>query len=80
MVTPICFLNIFNDAAALLLARGADFLSAFDKPQRDALVMVFLPMHGQGILANEVFWDSVCFPSACWCTGRGFFRASSAFG
>ena len=62
MVTPIYFLNTINDAAALLLARGADFLSAFDKPQRDALVMVFLRMHGQGILANEAFWGLWLFP------------------
>src|SRR5438094_9878369 len=62
MVTPIYFLNTINDAAALLVARGADFLSAFDKPQRDALVMVFLRMHGQGILANEVFWGLWLFP------------------
>lgn len=55
MVTPIYFLNTINDAAAPLLARGADFLSVFDKPQRDALSWVFLRMHGQGILANEVF-------------------------
>jgi hypothetical protein len=80
MVTPIYFLNMINDAAALLLARGADFLSVFDKPQRDALVMVFLRMHGQGIRANEVFWDSGYIPSACWCTGRGSFRASWASG
>ena len=62
MVTPIYFLNTLNDAAALLLARGADFLAAFDKPQRDAFVMVFLRMHGQGILANEVFWGLWLFP------------------
>jgi hypothetical protein len=62
MVTPICFLNTINDAAALLLARGADFLSAFDKPQRDALVMVFFRMHGQAILANEVLWGLWLFP------------------
>ncbi len=62
MVTPIYFLNTINDAAALLLARGADFLSAFDKPQRDALVMVFFRMHSQGILANEVFWGLWLFP------------------
>ena len=80
MVTPIYFLNTINDAAALLLARGADFLSVFDKPQRDALVMVFLRMHGQGILANSIFWDSGWFPSACWYTGRGSFRACSASG
>ena len=62
MVTPIYFLNTINDAATLLLAHGADFLSAFDKPQRDALVMVFIRMHGQGVLANEVFWGLWLFP------------------
>lgn len=62
MVTPIYFLNTTSDAAALLLARGADFLSVFDKPQRDALVMVFLRMHGQGVLANEIFWGLWLFP------------------
>jgi hypothetical protein len=62
MVTPIYFLNTINDAAALLLARGTDFLSVFDKPQRDALVMLFLRMHGQGILANEIFWGLWLFP------------------
>ncbi|MGE5113682.1 MAG: DUF4386 domain-containing protein [Acidobacteriaceae bacterium] len=62
MVTPIYFLNTINDAAALLLASGADFLSAFDKTQRDALVMVFLRMHGQGVLANEIFWGLWLFP------------------
>jgi hypothetical protein len=62
VVTPIYFLNTVNDAAALLFARGPDFLSAFDKPQRDALVMVFLRMHHQGVLANEIFWGLWLFP------------------
>ena len=62
MVTPIYFLNTVNDAAALLFARGADFLSVFDKPQRDALVTVFLRLHHQGVLANEVFWGLWLFP------------------
>jgi Domain of unknown function (DUF4386) len=62
MITPIYFLYTINDAAALLLARGADFLSVFEKSQCDALVMVFLRMHGQGILANEIFWGLWLFP------------------
>src|SRR5690348_13386967 len=37
----IDFFNVLNDAAALILVRGADFLSVFDKPQRDALAMLF---------------------------------------
>ncbi len=42
----IDFFIVLNDSAALILARGADFLSVFDKPQRDALAMLFLRMHG----------------------------------
>src|SRR5206468_8437558 len=37
MVTPIYFVNTLNDIAALTLVRGADFLAAFEKPQREAL-------------------------------------------
>jgi hypothetical protein len=62
MVTPIYFVNTINDAAALLLVRGADFLSVFDKPQRDALAMLFLRLHGHGVLVNEVFWGLWLFP------------------
>lgn len=56
MVAPIYFANSVNDAAALLFARGADFLSALDKPQRDAFAMLFLRLHHHGVLANEIFW------------------------
>ncbi len=62
VVAPIYFLNTINDAAALLFARGADFLSVFDKPQRDAFVMVFLRMHHYGVVVNEVFWGLWLFP------------------
>ena len=62
MVTPIYFLNTLNDAAALTLVRGADFLSAFDKPQRDALAMLFLHLHHHGVVANEIFWGLWLFP------------------
>jgi hypothetical protein len=50
------FFIVLNDSAALILARGADFLSAFNKPQRDALAMLFLRLHDQEVLAAEVFW------------------------
>lgn len=54
MVTPISFVNIANDIAALLFARGADFLSVFDNAQREALVMLFLNLHHQLDLAWEL--------------------------
>jgi hypothetical protein len=62
MVTPLFFANIVNDAAALLFARGADFLAAFDKPQRDAMVALFLNLHHQLDLANEIFWGVWLIP------------------
>ncbi len=62
VVTPIYFLNTVNDAAALLFACGADFLSVFDKPQRDALAILFLRLHHAGVVANEVFWGLWLLP------------------
>ena len=60
----IDFLNVLNDAAALTLVRGADFLSVFDKPQRDALAMLFLRLHHQEIIAAEILWGLWLFPLA----------------
>jgi hypothetical protein len=61
---PIAFLNELNYIAALILARGADFLSLFDKPQRDALAMLFLKLHFQGYVVNGIFWGLWLFPLA----------------
>ena len=59
---PIAFLNEVNSLAALVLVRGADFLSIFDKPQRDALAMLFLNLHGHGLGVAEIFWGLWLFP------------------
>ena len=58
----IYFFNVLNDAAALMLVRGADFLSVFEKPQRDALAMLFLRLHHQEVVAAEIFWGLWLFP------------------
>jgi Domain of unknown function (DUF4386) len=61
---PITFLNEVNSIAALILVRGADFLSIFEKPQREALAMLFLKLHGQGLVVAEIFWGLWLFPLA----------------
>jgi len=61
---PIAFLNELNSIAALVLVRGADFLSVFEKPQRDALAMLFLNLHGHGFVVSEIFWGLWLFPLA----------------
>ena len=76
----VCFLNVLNDVAALILFRGGEFLVVFDKPQRDALAMFFLRLYNHGQFMAEIFWGSGCFRSACSSIARDLFRALSAFG
>jgi hypothetical protein len=56
------FLNELNSIAALALVRGADFLSIFEKPQREALAMLFLNLHFHGLVLAEIFWGLWLFP------------------
>lgn len=55
-------INALNDIAALLLARGTDFLSVLEKPQQAALAMLFLRVHDHGFLVNEIFAGLWLFP------------------
>ncbi len=61
---PISFLNELNFFAALNLVRGADFLSIVEKPQREALAMLFLNLHFHGYVVNEIFWGLWLLPLA----------------
>ena len=60
--TAVGFLNALNSLAAVILFRGADFLVGIDKPQREAMAMLFIRLHGQGFLINEVFSGLWLFP------------------
>jgi len=64
MPASIDFFNVLNDAAVLILVRGADYLSVFEKSQRDALAMLFLSLHHQEIVAAEILWGLWLFPLA----------------
>ena len=64
MPAVIYFVNVVNDFAALMVAQSADFLSVFDKPQRDALAMVFLRLHNYQINASLVLAGAWLFPLA----------------
>ncbi|MBZ5704915.1 MAG: DUF4386 domain-containing protein [Acidobacteriia bacterium] len=56
------FMNVLSNIAALTLFRGGEFLAVFDQPQRDALAMLFLRLHGQGYVINEIFWGLWLLP------------------
>jgi hypothetical protein len=52
----IGFFRTLNTIVAGILFRGADFVAAFDKAQRDALAMLFLQLSSQGNFLDEIFW------------------------
>ncbi len=72
MDTPLYFFNLINDAAALILAKGPDYLLVFDAPQRGALAMMFLRLHGQIIGFAEIFWGLWLLPLAVLVFRSGF--------
>jgi hypothetical protein len=62
MPALIYFVNVVSDAGALMVVRGPEFLSVFDKPQRDALMMLFLRLHDHQVTAAEILWGMWLFP------------------
>ena len=70
--SAVGFLNTLNNIGALTLFHGADFLAVFDKPQRDALGMLFIRLHSQGILIDEIFWGLWLFPFGLLVFRSGF--------
>jgi uncharacterized protein DUF4386 len=69
---PIALLNEVNSIAALILVRGADFLSIFDKAQREALAMLFLNLHSHGLGIAAIFWGLWLFPLGLLVYRSGF--------
>jgi hypothetical protein len=69
---PISLLNVLNEIAALTLIRGADYLSAFTKPQRDGLAMMFLRLHDYGVDVAQIFWGLWLVPFGILVFKSGF--------
>jgi len=69
---PMSFLNVANELVALTLVRGADYLSVFDKSQLEALAMLFLRLHGQVIVVEQIFWGLWLFPFGLLVMRSGF--------
>ena len=72
MPAAVCFFNVINDVAALLFAMPADFLSLFERPQREAMVMLFLRLHDYEVFANEIFWGLWLLPFGLLVYRSGF--------
>jgi hypothetical protein len=64
MPAVIYFVNAVSDAGALMVVRGAGYLSVFDKPQRDAIAMLLLDLHDHQNTAAEILWGVWLLPLA----------------
>jgi len=69
---PIAFLNEVSQLGALMLLRGGEFQPVFDKAQREALALLFLNLHGQGIIVSEIFWGLWLLPFGLLVYRSGF--------
>src|SRR5947207_9572602 len=57
LTIPISFLNVVNEIAALTLLRGPAFLSSvFNRPQLEALALLFLGLYSAGLVVVQIFW------------------------
>jgi Domain of unknown function (DUF4386) len=66
------FVIELNNLGALILFRGGEFLSVFDKAQLDALGMLFIRLHGKGNMVAEIFWGLWLFPFGLLVFRSGF--------
>lgn len=60
--TPLAFVGIANQVAALSFLHGANFLAAFDPAQQQALAILLLKLNGHASLVSEMFWGLWLFP------------------
>ena len=72
MPALIIFVGVVSDAAVLMLVRGGDFLSAFDRSQQDALAMLFLNLRDHQNTAAEILWGVWLLPLALLVYRSGF--------
>jgi hypothetical protein len=69
---PLAFAGIANELATLVFLRGADFLAAFDKPQRDALAIMLIHLNEQADTVSEIFWGLWLLPLGLLVYRSGF--------
>jgi hypothetical protein len=67
------FVNCLNLIAPLILLNGADYLSAFTKPQLDALALVFLKLRNGGLGVVSLLWGLWLLPFGVLAYESGFF-------
>jgi len=64
MPSIIDIVGVTWDLGTLMAVRGAPFLSVFDKPQQDALALLFLKLRDHQNTAAEILWGVWLLPLA----------------
>ncbi len=72
MTVPLFFVNVLNDSAVLVLAKGTVLVSQLTEPVRIGLVSLFLHLHRQELLAASIFYGLWLFPLAALVVRSGF--------
>ncbi len=72
MPALLYFVNVVSDGGTLMAVRSSGFLSVFDRPQRDALAMLFLRLHDEQNTAAEMLWGAWLFPLGMLVYRSGF--------
>jgi hypothetical protein len=69
---PISCLNVLGGSAALVLASGPAYLSAFPPDQIDAMVLLSLRLHNTGFAVAQIFWGLWLIPYGLLVMRSGF--------
>lgn len=69
---PTAFLGVANQLATLSFVQGNALLSAFDRPQRDALATLLMNIDKLGVPISELFWGLWLLPLAVLVYRSGF--------
>lgn len=69
---PLVLMNVLNEIVAMILVSGANFLTVFDGHQLDALALLFIRLHGQGLNVASFFWGLWLFPFGALVIRSGF--------
>ena len=69
---PMVFLNVLGEVAASTVAGAPAWLSAFGKPQLDALALLLMHLHAQGLQLAAVFWGLWLLPLGLLALRCGF--------
>jgi len=69
---PIAFLNELNSIATLVLLHGEGYFASIERPERGALAMLFIKLHGYGLDISAVFWGLWLFPLGLLVYRSGF--------